>query len=240
MENKPRIGVRYCGGCNPRYDRVSVVKRLSGLLPEVEFVTAQAGESYTAAIVVSGCTARCAKIDDLAVPSDRLLRIGGWEDLLPVKKQITELLAEKEELSLTAEEVQNIIPHRPPMLFVDKVDRLIPGKEIGATLFLDPELPLFAGHFPGEPVFPGALAVEAMAQAADLMLMTKTEYEGKLPLLMGVRKANFRRKMLPGETLSLHASLAEERKDLGWITCRCQTLCGEDVAAEAEIVLAMR
>ena len=240
MENKPLIGIRYCGGCNPRYDRVSVVKRLTGLLPEVEFTIAKPGEPYAAAVVVSGCTARCAKIDDLSVPSNRLLRIGGWDDLLPVKKQIQELIKEEEALTLTREQVMEIIPHRTPMLFVDKVDRLLPGKEIGASLFLDPELPVFAGHFPGEPVFPGVLAVEAMAQTADLMLMTKEEYKGKLPLLMGIRKANFRKRMVPGDSLSLHAALAEERKELGWVTCRCQVLCGEDLCAEAEIVLAMR
>ena len=71
MSQKPTVGVRYCGGCNPRYDRLSLVDRLAAALPELEFVSAQDGVPYAAAMVVCGCTARCADVSGLAVPAER-------------------------------------------------------------------------------------------------------------------------------------------------------------------------
>ena len=71
MADKRQIGVRYCGGCNPRYDRVALVKRIGGFFPEAEFVTAQAGVKYPAVLVVCGCPSRCANVSDLAVPAGR-------------------------------------------------------------------------------------------------------------------------------------------------------------------------
>ncbi|MBQ3391795.1 MAG: 3-hydroxyacyl-ACP dehydratase FabZ [Lachnospiraceae bacterium] len=240
MHEKAVIGVRYCGGCNPRYDRVQVIKKLAALVPEADFVTAQAGVGYNAVIVVSGCPSQCAKVDDLAVMRDNLLRLNGWEDLLPLKKTILEKLQNKEEQSLDHDQVLEILPHRPPMLFIDTVERLVPGKEIGAKFRLDPSMPVFAGHFPGNPVFPGVLTLEAMAQAADIMMMTVDSYKGKTPLLTGINKMRQRRMLEPGTEVSLHASLAEERRELGWIVCRCQAVVGEETAAEAEIILVMR
>ena len=71
MGDKQRIGVRYCGGCNPRYDRVAVVNKLASLLPQAELVPAQAGAAYAGALVVCGCPSRCAGGDGLAVPPGR-------------------------------------------------------------------------------------------------------------------------------------------------------------------------
>ena len=65
MADRRQIGVRYCGGCNPRYDRVALVKRIGGFFPEAEFVTAQAGVKYPAVLVVCGCTAACARHQNL-------------------------------------------------------------------------------------------------------------------------------------------------------------------------------
>ena len=81
MADNCQIGVRYCGGCNPRYDRVALVKRLSSFFPETEFVTAQAGVKYPAVLVVCGCPTRCANTSDLAVPAGRLIYLSGWEEI---------------------------------------------------------------------------------------------------------------------------------------------------------------
>ena len=109
MADKISIGVRYCGGCNNRYDRVAVIRRLETLVPDVEFVTAQAGTPYPAALIVAGCPTDCAKRDDISVPAGRLFKIGGWEDLLPARDFIKEVCAEacakQEERSLTHEQV---------------------------------------------------------------------------------------------------------------------------------------
>ena len=92
MADRRQIGVRYCGGCNPRYDRVALVKRIGGFFPEAEFVTAQAGVKYPAVLVVCGCPSRCANVSDLAVPAGRLIYLSGWEELLPVKEKLAEAL----------------------------------------------------------------------------------------------------------------------------------------------------
>ena len=92
MADRRQIGVRYCGGCNPRYDRVALVKRIGGFFPEAEFVTAQAGVKYPAVLVVCGCPSRCANVSDLAVPAGRLIFLSGWEELLPAKEKLAEAL----------------------------------------------------------------------------------------------------------------------------------------------------
>ena len=223
MADKIPIGVRYCGGCNNRYDRVAVIRRLEALAPEVEFVTAQAGTPYPA-----GC----------------LFKIGGWEDLLPardfVKKVCEEARAKREIRSLTHEQVLEILPQRSPMLFIDTVSALIPGKEVKASFYVTPELSLLKGHFPDNPVFPGVCAVEAIAQAADILLLTLDRYAGKTPLFMGIKQAHFRKKILLGDTLEIYSILLEERAELGWVSCRGQIFSDGDLAADAEISLAMK
>ena len=235
-----QIGVRYCGGCNPTYDRVNVVKKLQKFFPEFSFVNAESGKPYTAVLLVNGCTNACTSTVDLAVPGYRQLNIGGFADLLPTRDRIKELTAEEEILTLDRTQIEAILPHRPPMLFVDKVTRLIPGREAAAELYLDPSWELFKGHFPDEPVFPGVLATEAMAQTADLMAMTLECYAGKTPLLMEIGRVRFVRKLLPGTTVQLRAALRDEQRDVGLVVCRCQALAEEKLCAEAEITLAMR
>ncbi len=242
-ESKTEIGVRYCGGCNPRYDRVALVKRLESLLPDVSFIPARPGTPYPAVVVACGCPSRCANISDLAVPAGKLVYLSGWEDLLPAKQQLEELGKAQDDgqaRSLTHEEVLAVLPQREPMLFVDAVSRLIPGESVTASFYVRPDLPVFQGHFPGAPTFPGVLIVEAAAQTADLLLLTLERYAGKEPLFMGIRKAGFHRKVLPGETLELHASLLEERPELGTALCRGQAFVGGELAADMELRLAPR
>ena len=223
MADRRQIGVRYCGGCNPRYDRVALVKRIGGFFPEAEFVTAQAGVKYPAVLVVCGCPSRCANVSDLAVPAGRLIYLSGWEELLPVKEKLLDIL-----------------PHREPMLFIDTVSRLVPGEEAVASFRARPELPCFAGHFPGTPVLPGVYTIEAAAQAADILMMTTERYAGKLPLFMGVREATFRRKILPGDTLEIHVSLLEEKTERAIAACRGQVFVEGVLAADLELRLAFR
>ena len=105
MADKRQVAIRYCGGCNSRYDRVALVKRLSSFFPEVEFVNALPGVPYPAALVVCGCPSRCANTSDLAVPAGRLIPLNGWEDLLPAKEKLTLALQEQEVLTLTHQQV---------------------------------------------------------------------------------------------------------------------------------------
>lgn len=234
------IGVRYCGGCNARYDRVALVARLQSLFPGECFQPAQPATPYAAVLVVCGCPTRCANVEGLAVPAGGLIYLGGWEDLLPAKARLEEALREKTVRSLSHDEVLAILPHRAPMLFIDTVSRLIPGVEVVASFLAREDLPAFSGHFPGDPVLPGIYTVEAAAQAADLLILTTERYAGKTPLFMGIRRANFRKKILPGDTLEIHATLLEEREELGNVTCRGQVFTGGELCADMEVRMAMR
>lgn len=237
MAGRVQIGVRYCGGCNARYDRVALVKRLEGLFPEQDFVPAQPGTPYPAVVVSCGCAVRCANVGDLV---GRLIHLTGWEDLLDAKARLREALEAEGGRSLTHNEVLSILPHRPPMLFVDTASRLVPGVEAVTSFSVHPEFPAFEGHFPNEPVLPGIYTVEAAAQAADLLLLTTPRYEGKTPLFMGIRKANFRQKVLPGDTLEVHATLLEDRAELAIATCRGQVFVRGTLVADMELRLALR
>jgi len=235
-----KIGVRYCGGCNPRYDRVAVVKKIQSLFPDFTFENAQAGQRYLAVIVVSGCTTACTQLDDLVIPEGRLLRVGEFKDFVPVKQAILELMERKDEPAMDLYDILEVLPQRPPMLFVDAVESLQPGKEVKALFHVRKDLPEFAGHFPGNPVFPGVHTLEAMAQAADLMLLSQEKYKGRIPVFGGVKEARFRIPILPGDHLKIQAVLLDEREDFGWCHCKCQVLKDDDIAADAEITLIMK
>ncbi len=133
-----------------------------------------------------------------------------------------------------------IIPHRDPMLLIDEVSDLVPGEYIDASFWVDPAREIFKGHFPGDPVLPGVYTVEATAQAADILLMLKPEYAGKTPLFLGINNVRFRRKILPGDTLQIHAEMLSERPGKAIATCKCVVKVGEELAAETEVTLAMR
>ena len=145
-----------------------------------------------------------------------------------------------EVLKLNHEEVMKIIPHRDPILLIDEVSELVPGEEIRASYRIDPDKEIFKGHFPGDPVFPGAYTVEATAQASDILLMTKPAYAGKVPLFLGINNVKFKKKVLPGDTLEIHAKLASERAEKAIATCKCEAYVGGEIAAEMEITIAMR
>lgn len=240
MGEAVEIGVRYCGGCNPRYDRVALINRLAKLLPEFRFVVAQQAKSYFAVLLVCGCPNRCVSMTGLTVPPERLLNIGGWEDLLSIREKLLQLLDTPEVRRLDRDGVIGLLPHRPPMLLVDEAPKLVPGVEAEARLSVSEKLPCFDGHFPQMPVLPGIYLLEAMAQTADLLLLSLPCYEGHTPLFMGVRQAHFRARVLPGDRLDLHAALVQERRELGYALCRCQVFREEELVADAQIQLSMQ
>lgn len=105
------------------------------------------------------------------------------------------------------EGVKRLIPHRPPFLWVSRVLECEPGRSIVAQMDVDPDLPLFQGHFPDYPVLPGVIIMEALAQAASCCLMAQEGMAGSLGFFAGIDKAKFREQVKPGDTVTLEAQI---------------------------------
>lgn len=105
---------------------------------------------------------------------------------------------------------------------------------------MDPQREIFKGHFPNDPVLPGVYSVESMAQTADLLLLSMPRYAGKTPLFLGIDKVSFRRKILPGDTLEIHAAMASERPEKAIATCSAEIYVRGELAATGQVTLAMR
>nr|WP_295761790.1 3-hydroxyacyl-ACP dehydratase FabZ [uncultured Oscillibacter sp.] len=143
-------------------------------------------------------------------------------------------------MKLDQHAIKKIIPHRDPMLLVTTVEGLEAGKRIVTTFYVDPAREIFQGHFPNEPVLPGVYSVECMAQAADILLLSTERYAGKIPLFLGIDKVRFLRKILPGDTLEIHAELVKERTEKSIATCSAEIYDHGELAASGEVTLAMR
>jgi 3-hydroxyacyl-[acyl-carrier-protein] dehydratase len=101
----------------------------------------------------------------------------------------------------------DVLPHRPPFLFVTTVTSVEPGHTASGQWELSGDEPFFSGHFPGRPTLPGVLMVEALAQLGGIAVLLDPRYAGKLPLFGGIERARFRRQVLPGDTLDLEVTM---------------------------------
>ncbi|GAA5532616.1 3-hydroxyacyl-ACP dehydratase FabZ [Deinococcus metallilatus] len=136
---------------------------------------------------------------------------------------------------LLIQDVLKILPHRFPFVLVDRV-LSAEGGEVHALKNVTVNEPFFPGHFPQEPVMPGVLIVEALAQASMFCLHGELE-PGTIGYLAGVEGARFKRKVIPGDQLHLYAKLDFLRRGLGKTTCRAEV--DGQVAAEATILFAV-
>jgi UDP-3-O-[3-hydroxymyristoyl] N-acetylglucosamine deacetylase/3-hydroxyacyl-[acyl-carrier-protein] dehydratase len=130
--------------------------------------------------------------------------------------------------------LMSLMPHRYPFLLVDKIVEFIPDKKVVGIKNVTINEPFFGGHFPGRPIMPGVLILEAMAQVSGMIMLTKGENTGKTPYFMSINNVKFRKPVFPGDTLRLEADVSRLRST----TCLLKTKAyvGNDLACEAELM----
>ncbi|QGG47468.1 beta-hydroxyacyl-(acyl-carrier-protein) dehydratase FabZ [Heliorestis convoluta] len=143
----------------------------------------------------------------------------------------------REKVNLSAQEIQGILPHRPPFLLIDRIVELEVGKSAVALKNVTINEPFFPGHFPGHPVMPGVLIIEALAQTGAVALLKMPEYAGKIAFFAGIDGARFRRQVVPGDTLRLEVEMKALRRNIGKATGKAYV--GEDLVCEAELTFAV-
>ena len=135
---------------------------------------------------------------------------------------------------LDINEIMKTLPHRYPFLLVDKVKELELNKRIVAIKNVTINEPFFPGHFPGHPIMPGVLIIEAMAQVGGILAYkSQPETEGKVVYFMGIDKAKFRRPVVPGDTLEFVLEVIKQRRNI-WVF-KAEAFVDGERAAEGEI-----
>lgn len=132
-------------------------------------------------------------------------------------------------------EVKEILPHRHPFLLVDSIEDYVPGEYAVGYKCVSYGENYFTGHFPQEPVMPGVLIVEALAQVGAIAVLTQEAYKGKLGYFGGIKNCRFRRKIVPGDKLRLEAKIVRQKGPLV-VGEAIATVDGE-VAVQAELSL---
>lgn len=139
-------------------------------------------------------------------------------------------------MELDISKVMELLPHRFPFLLVDRVVRIEQGKSLSAIKNVTINEPFFQGHFPNQPIMPGVLILEAMAQATGLLAFSDMgdAHKSKLYMLVGIDKSRFRGQVVPGDQLVLDISLKRNMRGIGMY--QCKALVDGEVVAEAEMM----
>ena len=134
---------------------------------------------------------------------------------------------------LQSHEIQEIIPHRYPFLLVDRIIELEEGKRAVGIKNVSINESFFQGHFPGHPIMPGVLIIEALAQVGTVAILKMPEYHGYLGLFAGLDDVKFKRQVIPGDQLRLEVELVKLRKTFG--VAQGKAYVGEELAAEGTL-----
>ncbi len=138
---------------------------------------------------------------------------------------------------LEINEIMEIIPHRYPFLFVDKVEILEEGVKGTGYKNVTINESHFQGHYPGMPVMPGVLIVETMAQVGAVILLSHKDFEGKIPYFAGINKFRFKKKVGPGDCLRIEVEITKLKRSIG--VGYGKAYVGQDLAGEGEFMFAI-
>ncbi|HOE56641.1 MAG TPA: 3-hydroxyacyl-ACP dehydratase FabZ [Bacillota bacterium] len=138
---------------------------------------------------------------------------------------------------LNSIEIQKIIPHRYPFLLVDKITEIEYGKRAVGIKNVSVNEPFFQGHFPGNPVMPGVLIVEAMAQVGAAAILGMEEHKGKLAVFTGIDGLRFRRQVIPGDTLRMEIEMLYFKRGIG--KAKAEAYVADELAASGELMFAI-
>jgi len=123
------------------------------------------------------------------------------------------------------DEIKKYLPHREPFLFIDRVVEIIENETIHAKKLISEDEYFLEGHFPGNPIFPGVIIIEALGQASGILgftTMKKTPEEGSIYVLAGVDKVRFRRRVRPGDTIDLYSKVVSEKRGIWKFDCKAE------------------
>ena len=141
-------------------------------------------------------------------------------------------------MKLSTKEIMEIIPHRQPFLLIDTIEELEPGIRAVGRKCVSYNEPFFAGHFPKEPVMPGVLIIEALAQTGAVAILSKPENKGKIAFFGAINSAKFKTKVQPGDVLTLEVEVIKEKGPIGVGKAKAVNQDGK-VAVIAELTFAV-
>ncbi|CAK1233189.1 3-hydroxyacyl-ACP dehydratase FabZ [Fructobacillus evanidus] len=135
---------------------------------------------------------------------------------------------------LTTTEIMDLIPNRYPIIYMDYVEEMVPDESIVAVKNVTINEQFFQGHFPGNPVMPGVLIIESLAQAASILILSSPQFKGKTAYMTGINNAKFKKMVVPGDVLKLHATFGKVRENMGTVTVTAKV--NDKVATSAELM----
>ena len=141
-------------------------------------------------------------------------------------------------MKLSTKEIMEIIPHRQPFLLIDTIEELEPGVRAVAKKCVSYNEPYFAGHFPGEPVMPGVLQIEALAQTGAVAILCQENFKGKTAYFAAINSAKFKNKVVPGDVLTLEVEIIKQKGPIG-VGKEVAMNDNGDVAVIAELTFAI-